>query len=123
MTSNFGDANTVVGDTAYLKRVDETSLTKGSDYSTKPSRHPAHGKGRSNPNDFTTLDYALEERPFFIPIDKGGVIAALNKLDKQLLQVLKQYDGFHLLISLHSCRQEGPEFCPRKFQLTGRVER
>jgi regulator of protease activity HflC (stomatin/prohibitin superfamily) len=86
MTSNFGDANTVVGDTSYLKRVDETSLTKDSDYSTKYNRHAAHGKGRSNPADFITLDYSLEERPFFIPIDKGGVIAALNKLDQQLIQ-------------------------------------
>lgn len=92
MTSNFGDANTVVGDTSYLKRVDETLLTKGSDHSTKynqTSLHATHGKNRSDRSDFITLDYTLTERPFFIPIGRGGVIAALDKLDKQLLQVFK----------------------------------
>ena len=123
MTSNFGDANTVVGDTSYLKRVDETSLTKDSDHSMKhhqTSRHATHSKGRS---DFITLDYAVEERPFFVAIGSDGVIGALNKLDDQLLQVIEQYNGFRLLTVLHICRQEGQDFCPRKFQLIGRVER
>jgi hypothetical protein len=123
MTSNFGDANTVVGD---LKRVDEMSLTKDSDHSTKyhqASRHATHSKGRSTRNDFITLDYTVDERPFFIPIGPDGVIEALNKLDNQLLQVIEQYKGFRLLIVLHICRQERQDFCPRKFQLIGRVER
>lgn len=81
MASNYGDANTVVGDTSYLKRADDT------DHSTKDKRL-AHGKSRSNHNDFITLDYTIDERPFFIPIGPDGVIEALNKLDKQLLQVL-----------------------------------
>jgi len=33
------------------------------------------------------MDYTLEERPFFIRIGKDGVIAALEKLDQQLVQV------------------------------------
>jgi hypothetical protein len=86
MTSNFGDANTVVGDTSYLKRVDESSLNKHSDHSTKYNR--GGSKSRSSPDDFITLDHAVEERPFFIPIGHDGVIGALNKLDNQLLQVL-----------------------------------
>ena len=95
MASNFGgDANTVVGDTSYLKRVEETSLSRDSDYSPKynrTSRHAANGKSRDDHNDFITLDYTIQERPFFIPIGVDGVIGALDKLDKQLLQVFVQY--------------------------------
>ena len=89
MASNFGDANTVVGDTSYLKRVDETSLTRDFDHSTKYKQRHAINKSRSVQNDFITLDYAIEERPFFIPIGSEGVIGALSKLDNQLQQVLK----------------------------------
>ncbi|KAF9442914.1 hypothetical protein P691DRAFT_809751 [Macrolepiota fuliginosa MF-IS2] len=32
------------------------------------------------------MDYTLEERPFFVRIGKDGVIAALEKLDEQLVQ-------------------------------------
>ena len=84
MASNFGDANTVVGDTSYLKPVNETSF----DHSTKyKQRHATHSKSRSVQNDFITLDYTIEERPFFIPIGSDGVIGALTKLDNQLQQV------------------------------------
>ena len=90
MASNFGDANTVVGDTSYLKRVDETSLNRDFDHSTKyKQQHAANSKSRSAQNDFITLDYAIEERPFFVPIGSEGVIGALNKLDHQLQQVFK----------------------------------
>ena len=103
MTSNFGDANTVVGDTSYLKRVDETSLNRDFDHSVKyKQRHATNSKSRSVQNDFITLDYAIEERPFFVPIDAGGVIGALNKLDNQLQQVCKWYNGFRLLIVFHT---------------------
>lgn len=86
MTSNFGDANTVVGDTSYLKRVDEN---RDFDHATKyKQRHGNNTKSRSvHNNDFITLDYSLEERPFFVPIASDGVIGALTKLDNQLLQV------------------------------------
>lgn len=87
MASNFGDANTVVGDTAYLKRVDETTLNHSTKYK---QRHATNGKSRSVQNDFITLDYAIEERPFFVPIGSEGVIGALSKLDNQLRQVLKK---------------------------------
>ncbi|KAF8803524.1 hypothetical protein BYT27DRAFT_7195359 [Phlegmacium glaucopus] len=81
MPSNFGDASTVVGDTSYLKPPDDTTLAKDS-----TRYNSRHGKNRSNRDDFITLDYGVEERPFFIPIGNDGVIEALNKLDKQLLQ-------------------------------------
>ena len=122
MPSNFGDANTVVGDTSYLSRVDELSLTKDSDHLTKYNQR--HSKSRSNRNDFITLDYAVEERPFFIPIGHDGVIGALNKLDNQLLQVCKQYNRARLFIHCFpQRRREGQDFCPGKFQLAGRAER
>jgi hypothetical protein len=35
---------------------------------------------------FNNDDY-LKERPFYVPIGKGGLIAALETLDQQLLQV------------------------------------
>lgn len=90
MTSNFGDANTVVGDSSYLKRVDETSLNRDFDHSTKyKQRHATISKSQSVQNDFITLDYAIEERPFLVAIDSEGVIGALGKLDNQLKQVLK----------------------------------
>lgn len=89
MASNFGDANTVVGDTSYLKRVDETSSNRDFDHSTKyKQRHATNSKSRSVQNDFITQDYAIEERPFLIPIGAEGVIGALSKLDDQLQQVL-----------------------------------
>jgi len=89
MPSNFGDASTIVGDTSYLKRLDETSLTKDPDHSIKYNQTSRHGKSRSNRDDFIALDYGVQERPFFIPIGNDGVIGALDKLDKQLLQVFK----------------------------------
>ena len=103
MASNFGDANTVVGDTSYLKRVDEISLNRDSDHLAKyKQRHAANSKSRSAQNDFITLDYAIEERPFFVPIGSEGVIGALNKLDNQLQQVFKWYNGVRLLIVLYT---------------------
>ena len=89
MASNFGDANTVVGDTSYLKRVDETSSNRDLDHSTKYKQRATNSKSRSVQNDFITVDYTVEERPFFIPIGSEGVIGALSKLDNQLQQVLK----------------------------------
>jgi len=82
-SSNFGDNATVVGDLSY-KRQDET-FKEPSPHKPSTSRIGMIGKGRMH-NEFTSTDYALEERPFFIPIQKDGVIAALNKLNKQLVE-------------------------------------
>ncbi|KAF8969857.1 hypothetical protein BDZ97DRAFT_2055545 [Flammula alnicola] len=59
------------------------SICKNSHSPTKP-QPSRHGFTSKSPNDFTTVDYTVEERPFFIPIGKDGVIAALEKLDQQL---------------------------------------
>jgi regulator of protease activity HflC (stomatin/prohibitin superfamily) len=84
MASNFGDNSTVVGDPVY-KQSEET-MSKGT-YS--PGKHHMHGvtgvhSGKARMSEFTTVDYTVEERPFFVPIGKDGVIAALEKLDRQL---------------------------------------
>ena len=125
MASNFGDANTVVGDTSYLKRVDETSPNRDFDHSTKHKhRHATNIKSRSVQNDFITLDYTIEERPFFIPIGPEGVIGALTKLDNQLQQVTyMNIMEFVYLLFAQLSRQEREDFCQGKFQLTGRAER
>lgn len=82
MSSNFGDNSTVVGDPAY-KRTGESTSKESSPH--LGGFHTSTGKSRMN--EFTTVDYTIQERPFFIPIGKDGVIAALEKLDKQLQDV------------------------------------
>ncbi|KAK2460564.1 hypothetical protein APHAL10511_007034 [Amanita phalloides] len=71
MTSVFGGNTTVVGpDDTYLLTV------------------PAKGKEKVMPSgthsDFLFTDYVPEGRPFFVPIGKDGIVAALQKLDQQL---------------------------------------
>ena len=83
MASNFGDV-TVVGDGPVKHSDDFTlntdSLSKRLPHSTiVPSRQPR--------GEFTTSDYAPQERPFFVPIGNGGVLAALQKLDRQVVNV------------------------------------
>jgi len=85
MASNFGDNSTVVGDPSY-KHQDEIFNKEPSPHKPSTSRTGVISKGRMH-NEFTSTDYSLEERPFFIPINKDGVIAALNKLNKQLIEV------------------------------------
>ncbi|KAJ3504254.1 hypothetical protein NLJ89_g8032 [Agrocybe chaxingu] len=86
MTSNFGDASTVVGDSPH-RRSDGPTSSRDPEFS-KPSARfastSARGKSAVPLEEFTTTDYTLKERPFFIPIGKDGVIGALEKLDKQL---------------------------------------
>ena len=80
MTSMIGE-NTIVGDA--FEAGDEPHLNM------KEHPHkPASVKGKGRADQFVaTMDYTLEERPFFIRIGKDGVIAALEKLDQQLVQV------------------------------------
>jgi regulator of protease activity HflC (stomatin/prohibitin superfamily) len=75
MASLFGDTTTAFSSPeAYLPH----------------SKHPQlqeKGKAPAQPtsiNDFITTDYVPEERPFFVLIGKDGIIAALEKLDRQL---------------------------------------
>ncbi|KAF5330719.1 hypothetical protein D9619_005905 [Psilocybe cf. subviscida] len=87
MTS-LGDNATVVDDSAPYKGLDDTfSKSSGSQPPKNKSRIAFTGKARAGhiESEFTTVDYNIEERPFFIPIGKAGVIDALEKLDRQLL--------------------------------------
>ncbi|KAG6853694.1 hypothetical protein C0991_002229 [Blastosporella zonata] len=86
MSTAYGDNNTLIGD-------DHLDTSKPSGNKASP-RRVADGYGKSSQpkpaNDFVaTTDYALEDRPFFVPILKDGLIAALDKLDKQLVQGTK----------------------------------
>lgn len=83
MTSNFGDTTTV-GDSPLVKHSGEYPSTDDSNTLPKATSSKAAQRPR---NDFTTTDYGLQERPFFVPIANGGVLAALQKLDRQLLNV------------------------------------
>lgn len=89
MTSVFGENTTVVGEA--FKAGDEPSFSskENAAKATASGRLPSAGKGKEKADDFfaTSMDYTLEERPFFIRIGKDGVIAALEKLDQQLVQV------------------------------------
>lgn len=94
MSTVFGDNSTIVGDAAYNNNIGlkpQGSFSKDSGPSSGPKR-AGDGYGKSSQkigNDFVaTVDYTVEERPFFVPIGKAGVIAALEKLDRQLVQVI-----------------------------------
>ncbi|KAL0071611.1 hypothetical protein AAF712_001468 [Marasmius tenuissimus] len=78
--SSVAEGSTVIGDREFsnhrLSPVPSTSKI-----------HKSSGKPRvPDTSEFITSDYSLEDRPFFIPIGKDGVIAALQKLDKELQQ-------------------------------------
>ncbi|KAF7359523.1 Band 7 domain-containing protein [Mycena sanguinolenta] len=74
---------TIVGDGATLRKEQELSFDTNGKNPSAPAPHiPSVGK----PFSFTTDDYLKEQRPFYVPIGKGGLIAALEKLDQQLLQ-------------------------------------
>ncbi len=85
MTSLFGD-NTVVGP-------GENHVTFNHNGNI-PDRSLGKGKGKDmlvesdgKIDDFITVDYTFEERPFFVPIGKDGILGALQKLDTQLRNV------------------------------------
>lgn len=91
MSTTFGDNSTVVGESSHTQ-----GLKPDEDYlKDSGPRRAGDGYGKSSQpktgNDFVaTVDYTIEERPFFVPIGKDGVIAALEKLDRQLVQVNTQ---------------------------------
>jgi len=78
MSFSVGDNSTVVGDATVRKDPREDLFLK---------EEPRGGKAKQKSvNDFVTADdYTLEDRPFFVTIGKDGLIGALQKLDKQLV--------------------------------------
>lgn len=111
MTST-ADNSTVVGDLDY-------TLRKG------PSENNKAGKRRLEPESVKsnlesfvlTNDYALEDQPFFVPIGKDGLLAALQKLNKQLVHVSLAIQS--LINDVMLCSRAEPDCSPRKFLQTG----
>ncbi|KAG5652953.1 hypothetical protein H0H81_002961 [Sphagnurus paluster] len=84
MSTAFGDNSTIIGDERPGSGSKPTSDVK--DYGPRRAGD-GYGKSTQPKNDFVaTVDYTIEERPFFVPIGKAGIIAALEKLDRQLVQ-------------------------------------
>lgn len=116
-STTAGDATTVVGEgttvvggpathlsPASVDNRDKDSLHKGADGSAtlrKPSVHV-------NSNFVHTVDYLETERPFFISIGKDGLIAALQKLDRQL----QNSTGSHILSNKRPTDWIGKEITP-----------
>jgi hypothetical protein len=89
--ASIGDNTTVVGgpssvaNRADLKERNSPRFGNEEDY-VKP--FSADKKAKLPVNDFVrAADYMLDEREFFVSIGKDGLIAALQKLDKQLESV------------------------------------
>ena len=82
--TQFGDNSTVVGDPSPHIPTAKDHLDDGFHSSTSNG----HVKGKAKLDEFiTTADYMSTDRPFFVPIGKDGLIAALQKLDAQLVKV------------------------------------
>ncbi len=95
MTSLFGEASTVVGDHFKPGGGEDTVkdfASKSTNSGAPPPQlglgHPSKSQPKEKADEFVdaTMDYTLEDRPFFIRIGKQGVVAALEKLDEQLVQ-------------------------------------
>ncbi|KAK7043702.1 hypothetical protein VNI00_008313 [Paramarasmius palmivorus] len=78
--SSIAEGSTVVGDRDFAL-VNDLTKSHGSSSAQKASR-----KRKALTGEFVSTDYGMEERPFFVPIGKNGLVDALKKLDEQLLQ-------------------------------------
>ncbi|KAJ7109138.1 hypothetical protein C8R44DRAFT_801753 [Mycena epipterygia] len=76
--------STVVGDAGALRKDQRDAFLKPGSSDSSPQTGPKIPKV-GNEFSFTTDDY-LKERPFYVPIGKGGLTAALETLDKQLVE-------------------------------------
>ena len=109
MSSNFGDYSTVVGDPVDRRADDIPSKASSSPVKAHTSRFQTN-TGKSRMSEFTTVDYTIQDRPFFVPIGKDGVIAALEKLDSQLLGVGSWHTAIHCVVYLLSGRKDSFAF-------------
>lgn len=83
------DGATVVAGAASVANRKELQRERKDDFPDKPYKPIPNGLSSTGivGHDFSKSDYAMEDRPFFVPIGKDGVTAALQKLDEQLQQV------------------------------------
>ncbi len=89
MSMSVADTTTIVGDRDTFRKEQELSLhPKDTSHASTFGKRRAPSHPDSTEDRFaTTLDYMSEDRPFFVKIGKEGLIAALDKLDRQLVQV------------------------------------
>lgn len=83
---SIADNTTVVGGPFSTVNRKDLMRDRIDEFQDSSSAYPKKG---ANLHEFSrNTDYSLEERPFFVPIGtKGGVIAALEKVDAQLRSV------------------------------------
>ncbi|KAI8974856.1 band 7 domain-containing protein [Trametes punicea] len=84
MSSDLGDGTTVVdGHVSTAQSAVASGLGNGKGKHFEEPFKPARKEGTVN--FATAVDYLEEERPFFVKIGKDGLIAALEKLNQQLM--------------------------------------
>jgi len=83
------DGVTVIAGPVSIANRKELLRERKDDFPAKPYPPITNGAAQARvvEKDFSKIDFAIEDRPFFVPIGKEGVTAALQKLDKQLQQV------------------------------------
>ena len=91
MSTHFADGSTVVGNDDFR---DQQESLKPKHKSPLPTT--ASSTRRVFIND---IESELEERPFFVLTGKDGLIAALQKLDRQLREVSRTNDAYATLFN------------------------
>lgn len=89
-TLSVVDGTTVVVGPASIANRKELSRERSDDFPAKPYPPITNGVSKAKAasgHDFSKADFPIEDRPFFVPVGKDGITAALQKLDKQLQQV------------------------------------
>lgn len=89
-TLSVADGTTVVVGPASIANRKELSRERSDDFPAKSYAPITDGVSKakaSSGHDFSKVDFAIEDRPFFVPVGKDGITAALQKLDRQLHQV------------------------------------
>ncbi|KAF5365772.1 hypothetical protein D9758_003153 [Tetrapyrgos nigripes] len=108
-STHFGDSSTVVGDRTV---VEDRDATFRNDFGPVKEDASHAGSKRASKeralNTFVTTGHTLEDRPFFVPIGKDGLVAALQKLDKQL----KDSNRPHILSGMKPTNWIGREISP-----------
>lgn len=82
--SSFGEGTTIVDGTTSVPPPSHYHQTNGK---ARFAEGPEKPQGSSSANFAAAVDYMEEERLFFVKIGKDGLIAALQKLDRQLRAV------------------------------------
>ena len=83
MTSYYDDNSTVIGESSGKAAAPASDLKK-----VIPRETRLIGKKPEKDSDFITpLHIPEADRPFFVRIERGGVIGALEELDRQLTSV------------------------------------